>query len=66
MNTEEIQKRINEILADERISYKSANLYTNGPLVVIQTSLATELHTLQRVLGVELTDIHKLRGEDFK
>lgn len=61
---QEIEKRIDEILADERMSYKTADVFTNAPLALIQYGLTTELHTLQRVIGVELTDISKLREEN--
>lgn len=60
---QEIQKQIDEILSDERLSYKTASLFANAPLALIQLSLETKLHTLQWVLGVELTDIKKLRNE---
>lgn len=63
MNQEQIEERIKEILADTRLKYKSANVFTNAPLALIQVALSTELHTLQRVLGVPLTNISKLRGE---
>jgi len=63
MNQEQIQKRIDEILSDERLSYKTANVFTNAPLALIQYGLTAELHTLQRVIGQPLTDINKLRGE---
>ena len=59
----EIQARIDEILADERMSYKSATVFANAPLAMIQWAFETELHTLQKVLGVELTKIKVLRGE---
>lgn len=63
MNEEQIKERVNEILADERLSYKTATVFTNAPLALIQYGMQVELHTLQKVLGVELTDIKKLRGE---
>lgn len=59
----EIESRINEILSDERIAYKTANVFTNAPLALIQIGLQTELHTLQKVIGVEATNIKELRGE---
>ena len=49
MNEDQINARINEILADERLSYKAANVFTNAPLALIQLSLEIELHTLQKV-----------------
>lgn len=66
MNETQIKARIAEILADKRLSYKTANVFTNAPLAFIQYGLQTELHTLQKVLGVELTDIDVLRGENHK
>jgi hypothetical protein len=64
MKTEqEIQQRIDEILEDERLSYKTATIFGNSPLAIIQWGLEVELHTLQSVLGVEKTNIKKLRGE---
>jgi hypothetical protein len=63
MNEEQIKTRIAEILADERMSYKTATVFANSPLALIQWGLETELHTLQKVLGVELTNIKQLRGE---
>ena len=63
MNKEEIQKRIDEILSDERLSYKTATMFENAPLALIQYGMEVELHTLQKVLGVERTNIKKLRNE---
>jgi hypothetical protein len=63
MSKEEIQNRINAILSDERIAYKTASVFINAPLALIQLSLVTELHTLQKVIGQTLTDIKALRGE---
>ena len=63
MNKEEIQKRIDEILSDERLSYKTSTMFENAPLALIQYGMEVELHTLQRVLGVERTNIKKLRNE---
>ncbi len=60
---EEIEQEINEILSDERLSYKTAVVFTNAPLALVQFALETKLHTLQWVIGVERTDIKKLRGE---
>ncbi len=63
MNTEQINKRINEILTDDRFLDKSATVFINAPLALIQYGMEVELHTLQKVLGVELTNVKKLRGE---
>lgn len=63
MNEEQIKSRISEILSDERMSYKTANLFTNAPLALIQLGMETELHTLQKVLGLPLTNLRELRKE---
>lgn len=63
MSEEQIQKRISEILEDERFSYKSADIFTNAPLALIQLSMEVELHTLQKVLGIKLTNIKDWRKE---
>lgn len=61
---EELEKRIKEILADERLSYKTAVIFSNAPLALIQLELETELHTLQRILEIPLTNIKALRKEE--
>ena len=63
MTDEEIQQKINEILADQRLSYKTALIQINAPLALIQISMESQLHTYQRGLGVPLTKIRELRGE---
>lgn len=63
MDKIEIEGRINEILSDERLAYKTANVFTNAPLALVQISLQTELHTLQKVIGVKPTNMKELRGE---
>ena len=63
MTPQEIEKRIEEILSDERLSYKTATVFVNAPLALIQNSLEVELHTLQRTISVPFTDIKKLRNE---
>lgn len=63
MSFDDIQKRIAEILSDERLAYPTATVFENAPLALIQLGLTTELHTLQKVLGLGLTNIKKLRGE---
>ena len=60
---EEIQKRIDEILTDERLSYKTASININAPLAMMQLAMEVELHTLQRVLQVPLTNFKELRKE---
>lgn len=58
---DKIQQRIDEILADDRLSYPAANIQINAPLALIQLSMEVELHTLQRVLQVPLTNFNDLR-----
>lgn len=54
---EEIKTRIAEIKADERLAYATATVFVNAPLALIQLSMSTELHTLERVLGLPPTQI---------
>lgn len=61
MDKKQIEGRINELLSDERLSYKAADIFSNAPLALIQLAMEVELHTLQKVLGVELTNFKKLR-----
>ncbi len=63
MDIEQIKLRIKEILKDERLSYKTANIQINAPLALIQLSLEVELHTLQKILGLEKTNFKQLRNE---
>ncbi len=63
MNEKQISQRINDIIADERLAYKTADIFSNAPLALIQLGLEVELHTLQKVLGVELLNIKKWRKE---
>jgi hypothetical protein len=63
MNEDQIKARIEELLGDERLSYKTANIVINAPLALIQLSIEVELHTLQKVLGLPLTNFKKLREE---
>lgn len=54
---EEILARIAEIKADERLAYATATIFVNAPLALVQLSATTELHTLERVLGLPPTQI---------
>ena len=47
---EEIEKRIAELKADERLGYPPANVFTNAPLALIQVALKNELMALNWVL----------------
>ena len=47
---EEIEKRIAELKADERLGYPPANVFTNAPLALIQVALKSELMALNWVL----------------
>lgn len=66
LKQEEIQSKIDSILSDDRLAYKTADVFTNAPLALIQLAMEVELHTLQKVLKVPLTNIKKLRKEDGK
>jgi hypothetical protein len=46
----EIEKRLAELKADERLSYPPANVFTNAPLALIQVALKNEVMALTWVL----------------
>lgn len=46
----EIEKRLAELKADERLSYPPANVFTNAPLALIQVALKNEIMALTWVL----------------
>lgn len=64
MDKQQIKRRIEEILTDERLLDRTANIFINAPLALIQLKLETELHTLQLVLGLPLTNFKVLREEE--
>ena len=47
---EEIEKRVAELKADERLGYPPANVFTNAPLALIQVALKNEIMALNWVL----------------
>lgn len=46
----EIQQKIDEIMSDERLHYKVADVFTNAPLALIQLSLEVKIEILSWVL----------------
>lgn len=63
MTSIKIAQRVDELLSDERVSYPTADVFINAPLALVQISLQSEIHALQRVLQVPLTNFAKLRKE---
>ena len=61
MSEAQIAAKIDEILADEVLSYPAADIFINAPLALVQLAMEVKLHTLQDVLGVERTNFKKLR-----
>jgi len=55
LKPETIQKLIDELLADERIHYPPANVFSNAPLALMQVGMKAKLHAYQTVLGVPLS-----------
>jgi len=47
---EEIQKQIDVMEADERLSYPTATIVENAPLALIQLSLQTKINALRWTL----------------
>lgn len=52
---EEIEKKLAELKADERLYYPTATVFANAPLALIQLSLSSQINTLEWVLGLELS-----------
>lgn len=61
LTEQQIKAKIKEILADERVSYAAANIFTNAPLAMIQLSMETQVHAYETVLDIPLTNFAKLR-----
>lgn len=56
MKTEqEIRARMDELKSDERMTYKSANVFINAPLAIIQVELGAKIHALEWALGLPLS-----------
>ncbi len=54
----EIESRLAEVEADERLHYPIALVQVNTPLALIQTKLRNEANTLRWVLGMPLRQYH--------
>lgn len=63
LTDDQIKARIKEIKNDSVFKLKTADLFSNSPRAIIQIGMETELHTLEKVLGLPLTDVKKLRKE---
>jgi hypothetical protein len=49
-NKQEIEKKLAELEADERLSYPPATVYVNAPLALVQTELESKVAALKWVL----------------
>jgi hypothetical protein len=47
---EEVQKKLEELQADERVNYPPADVFSNAPLALIQTELDSMIKALEWVL----------------
>ncbi len=54
-----VQLRIDEIMADERLHYKIATIIGNAPLALVQLSMEVELKTLYWVLEKSMPKIER-------
>jgi hypothetical protein len=51
MKTEtEIRERINWLKSDERVKYPPANLFSNGPLALVQVDIKAQISALEWAL----------------
>jgi hypothetical protein len=56
----EIQQKLDEIMTDERLYYKSATIFSNAPLALIQLSLEVKLEILSWVLEQPVPKIERI------
>lgn len=49
---EEIEKKIAELKADERLTYPPAQIMINAPLALIQLDAKAHIHSLEWALGI--------------
>ena len=64
MKTEkEIIKWLQRIESDERLHYKSADVYTNAPLAFEQMGMETKSDVLRTILGFPLCQHNKKTGK---
>lgn len=54
---ERMLDRIKVLKLDERLTYPTATIFENAPLALTQLSLTTELHCLERMIGLEPSKI---------
>ena len=47
---QEIEERLKKVQSDVRLTYPAANVFSNAPLALIQTSLEQEVSVLSWVL----------------
>jgi len=50
-----IRNRIEELKKDERLTYKTATVYVNAPLALIQCSSKARIWELEDLIGAERT-----------
>ena len=49
----EIKELLYKLQSDERLSYPSADVWTNAPLALIQVELESKVNILKWVLGIK-------------
>jgi hypothetical protein len=53
----EIRARIKELLADDRLHYRTATVFENAPLALVQLGMEMEIRALAWVLGEPMPKI---------
>lgn len=62
MKTEnEIKIMLKELRADERNYYKTATVFANAPLALIQYGLTSQIHVLEAILDLPLSHFPLVR-----
>lgn len=58
---EEIVKKVNKLLSDERMQKPPQDIFSNAPLALIQVEIANKIHALNWVLGDDAVDLSSVR-----
>jgi len=63
LTEEKIIEMLAELEQDERLAYKTANVFSNAPLALIQYSIESKIDVLRQILEKSPLNIKKLRNE---
>ena len=49
---EKMLQKLDELKSDERMTYATANVFSNAPLALIQQRIGSQIHLLEEMLGL--------------